>query len=110
MIKFLFDNFKDTPVIGDPIKGLYLGSLVKELVEKGKHSPAREELLNMSGDELEDNINTQATEMFDQNIGPVITQYNIPEQVATPVKEKAIEKLAAVLREKIQTKVDEKIG
>lgn len=42
MIKFLFNNLKNMPVVGDPIKAAYVGSLVKEVIQKGKQSPAKE--------------------------------------------------------------------
>jgi hypothetical protein len=53
MIKFLFDNFRNMPVVGNPIKVAYVGSLVKDVVKKGKESPARPELMTMGKDELE---------------------------------------------------------
>ena len=105
MIKFLFDNFKDFPVIGNFIKGLYVGSLVKELIEKGKHSPAKEELKGLTGDELESAMNDEANQMFDETITPVITQYNVPQPIVDPIKEKAIEELVKNMREKADKKI-----
>jgi hypothetical protein len=109
MIKFLFDNCKDFPVIGTPIKVAYIGYLVKNIIKEGKGSESTGELSNLTGDELEDAINNQATNQFDQFVMPEITKHGIPDFVVNPSKEKMIDKLAGAIREKIQKKAEEKI-
>lgn len=109
MIKFLFDNFKNMPVVGGPIKAAYVGSLVKEVIKNGKQSPAKEELLTMGKDDLEDALNQEANNMFDEHITPVITQEGIPAQLVQPIKEKSVDKFGGFLREKVdQAKKEQK--
>jgi hypothetical protein len=101
MIKFLFDNFRNMPVVGNPIKVAYVGSLVKDVVKKGKESPARPELMTMGKDELEAELKNQANDMFNATISPVIAEQGIPSQLVEPLKEKGIDKIVGALREKI---------
>jgi hypothetical protein len=112
MIKFLFDNCRDLPVVGGPVKGLYVGYLVKELIKKGKNSEAKSELKNLGKEELDNALKDQANQMWDENITPQISQYNIPDALVSPMKEKAIEELTGVLKEKVvkgAEKVEQKI-
>jgi hypothetical protein len=102
MIKFLFNTFGNVPGIGGPIKAAYVGSLVNDLVQKGKNSPAKAELKGLAGNELEAALNDQANSMYDEHITPIVSQNNIPNAVHQPIKEKAITKLVAVMREKAQ--------
>ena len=102
MIKFLFDNFSGMPVVGGPIKAAYVGSLVKDLVQQGKNSPAKPELMSLGKNELESALKDQASGMFDQHIGPVIAQHNIPTALTNPIKDKAINEIAAQMRAKIE--------
>lgn len=99
MIKFLFDNFRNMPGIGKPIKVAYIGHLVNEVVKKGKDSPAKEELINMGENDLQAEIKSQANSMFDEHIMPMITAEGIPAALVQPAKKKGIDKIAAVLRE-----------
>jgi len=107
MIKFLFDKFRDAPIVGTPIKLAYVGYLVKGIINDGKHSNSASELKTLSGDELETALNDQANGLWDDNITPQITQYSIPESLVAPVKEKAIAKIVAKLREQIGQKVEQ---
>lgn len=100
MIKFLFNNFSNVPGVGGAIKAAYVGSLVKDLVQQGKNSPAKDELKNLSGNELESALNNQANSMYDEHITPVVSQNNIPNAIHQPIKEKAIAQLVGVMREK----------
>ena len=109
MIEFLFNNCKDFPVIGTPIKVAYVGFLVKNVIKEGKTGASAKDLSNLTGDELEGAINDQATNQFDEFVMPEITKHGIPDFVVNPSKEKMIEKLAGALREKIQAKAEEKI-
>lgn len=110
MIKFLFDNCKDFPVIGGPIKAAYIGVLVKNVVKEGKRGKSAKELSNLTGEELEGAINEEANSIFDENITPEIKQYMIPDALIAPIKEKAIKEITAKLREKAQEKVEKKTG
>ncbi|CAN5368397.1 hypothetical protein BH09BAC5_BH09BAC5_16950 [soil metagenome] len=102
MINFLFNNFSGMPVIGGPIKAAYVGSLVKNLVQQGKNSPVKGELMNLGKNELESALKDQASSLFDQHVGPVISQHNIPSMVTNPLKEKAINELVTQMRTKIE--------
>ncbi|CAN5851788.1 hypothetical protein BH11BAC7_BH11BAC7_36210 [soil metagenome] len=104
MIKFLFNNFSGMPVIGGPIKAAYVGLLVKDLVQQGKNSPAKDELTGLGKNELESALKSQANDMFDQHIGPVISQHNIPSVLTNPIKDKAIDELVSQMRTKIEAK------
>lgn len=110
MIKFLFDNCKDFPVIGTPITIAYIGMLVKNVVKEGKRGKSAKELSNLTGDALEDAIKEEANSIFDENITPEITKYSIPESIVSPIKEKAIDEISAKLKEKAQEKAEKKIG
>jgi hypothetical protein len=102
MIKFLFNTFGNVPGIGGPLKAAYVGSLVNDMIKKGKDSPAKSELKGLAGNELESALNDQANAMYDEHITPVVSQNNIPNVIHQPIKEKAITKLVAVMREKAQ--------
>jgi hypothetical protein len=110
MIKFLFNTFGNVPGIGGPIKAAYVGSLVNELVQKGKDSPAKAELKGLAGNELESALNDQANSMYDEHIGPVVAQNNIPNVVHQPIKEKAITRLVEVMRAKVQQQANKNAG
>jgi hypothetical protein len=105
MIKFLFNTFGNVPGIGGPLKAAYVGSLVKDLVQQGKNSPANAELKNLGANELESALNNQANAMYDEHITPVVSQNNIPDMIHRPIKERAITELVAVMRTKINEKV-----
>ena len=90
------------PVVGGPIKAAYVGSLVKDLVQQGKNSPAKPELMNLGKNELESALNDQANSLFDQHVGPVISQHNIPHALTNPIKEKAINEIVTQMRAKIE--------
>jgi hypothetical protein len=102
MIKMLFNTFGNAPLVGDAIKAAYVGSLVKDLVQQGKNSPAKDELKNLGNQELDTQLNSQANAMYDQHITPVITQNNIPSAIHTRIKEKAISQLVTVMRDKVK--------
>jgi hypothetical protein len=101
MINFLFNNFSGMPVIGGPIKAAYVGSLVKNLIQQGKTSPVKDELKNMGKDELESALNDQANQLFDQHVGGVISQHNIPSIITNPIKERAISELVTQMRTQV---------
>lgn len=105
MIKVLFNTFGNTPVIGGPIKAAYIGSLVKDLVQQGKTSPANSELKNLGGNELESALNNQANALYDQHITPVVLENNIPGVIHDRIKTKAISELVTVMRAKVNEKV-----
>lgn len=109
MIVFLYKNFKNFPVIGNPIKGAYVGYLIKNLVKKTKVGEAKKELIELTGDELEGALNDTANELFDEAITPIITEEGIPVQIVKPLKEKAIDELTGVLRDKAVEKAEKKI-
>src|SRR5688572_19622442 len=102
MIKFLYNSFGNLPVVGDGLKAAYVGSLVKDLVQQGKNSPAKDELKHLGKAELETALNNQANSMYDQHITPVVSQNNIPAAIHNPIKEKAITQLVTVMREKVE--------
>ncbi len=110
MLKFLFDNFKDTPVVGTPIKTAYVGSLVKNALDEGVKGDSAQELRGMSEDDLEARLNEKATEIFDEYVAEKIKDTGVPDEVIEPAKEKCIEQLVIKLREKVDTKVDTKLG
>ncbi len=110
MIKFLFENFRDFPVVGTPITIAYVGSLVQDVVKEGKRSQSAKDLSTLTGDELEGALNDEANSIFDEQIMPQINSYNLPSAVVTPIKEKAVEKIVAALREKIGSKIENKAG
>ena len=105
MIKFLFNTFGNVPGIGAPIKAAYVGSLVKDLVQQGKNSPASSDLKNLGANELESALNTQANSMYDQHITPIVSQHNIPHVIHQQIKERAITELISVMRAKVSEKV-----
>ncbi len=90
------------PVVGGPIKAAYVGSLVKDLVQQGKNSPVKDELKNLGKNELESALKDQASGLFDQHIGPVIAQHNIPSILTNPIKDRAINELSSQMRIKIE--------
>lgn len=102
MIKFLFNNFSGMPVVGGPIKAAYVGSLVKDMIKQGKDSPVKEELKSLGKNELESALKNQASGMFDEHIGPVISQHNIPSALTNPIKDKAINEIVSQMRTKIE--------
>lgn len=106
MIKMLHSTFANVPVVGPALKAAYVGSLVKELVQKGKDSPAKGELLNMGGNELDAALNDQAHAMYDENITPIVKENNIPDGIHDPIKNKAINELVGVLRTQVQKHKD----
>jgi hypothetical protein len=110
MIKFLFNTFGNVPGIGAPLKAAYVGSLVKDLVQQGKDSPAKAELKGLAGNELESALNDQANSMYDQHITPVVQQNNIPDVIHNPIKEKAIGQLVTVLRDKVKAQANKQAG
>jgi len=101
MLKFLFENFKDAPVVGGMITAAYIGSLVNDLVSKSNEKQVKEEDKKKTGKELDDALGDQANEMFDEHIGPTIKEYNVPEEVVKPMREKAVEQIVANLRKKV---------
>ena len=102
MIKFLYSTFGSVPGLSGPLKAAYVGSLIKDLVQQGKDSPAKSELKNLGGNELESALNDQANAMYDQHITPVVQQNNIPDAIHQPMKEKAIAQLVSNMRSKVQ--------
>ncbi len=97
----LSSTFANVPVVGPALKAAYVGSLVKELVQKGKDSPAKSELLNLGGNELDSALNDQAHSMYDQAITPIVKENNIPDAIHTPIKNKAIDELVGALRAQV---------
>lgn len=106
MIKMLQSTFGNLPVVGPALKVAYVGSLVKELVQKGKDSPAKGELLSMGGNELDAALNNQAQTMYAENITPIVKENNIPDAIHNPIKDKAINELVGVLRTQVQKHKD----
>lgn len=106
MIKMLSSTFANVPVVGPALKAAYVGSLVKDLVQKGKDSPAKTELLNMGGNELDAALNDQAHKLYDENITPIVKENNIPDAIHNPIKNKAINELVGVLRTQVQKHKD----
>ena len=106
MNKFLYDYFKDFPLIGQPIKLAYAANLVKDVISKGKRSSSAKDLKELTGDELEDALNKEANNIFDEHIRPEIS--SIPEPFLGQIKEKAIENIVAKLREDIEKKTEKK--
>jgi len=102
MIKMLYNTFGNFPIVGDGLKAAYVGSLVKDLIQQGKNSPAKDELKNLGSAELDSALNNQANAMYDQHITPVVSQNNIPAAIHNPIKQKAISQLVSVMREKIK--------
>jgi hypothetical protein len=109
MIVFLYKNFKNFPLIGKPIKVAYVGYLVKNLVKKTEVNESKKELINLSGNELESALNDEAKNLFDEAITPIITEEGIPEPLIRPVKDKAINKLTSVLKNKAIKTAEQKI-
>lgn len=101
MIKVLHSALGGVPVVGPALKVAYIGSLVKTLIQKGKNSPAKGELLGLGGDELESALSDQAHAMYDEAITPVVQENNIPDGVHSPIKDKAIGELVTVLRAQV---------
>lgn len=106
MLKFLYDYGKDLPLVGTPIKMAYAASLVNNVIKNGKKSSSAKNLKEFTGDELEDALNEEANNVFDEHIAPEIS--GIPEPAFSKVKENAIEKIVAGLREKIEKKTEVK--
>ncbi len=109
MIPFLFKNFRKFPVIGDPIKAMYVGHLINEVATKGKDSPAVEKLKKLGGDELEKEIKSESGKMFDEHVKPEIAEFGIPNFIIDKAKKDAIKKFSAMLRKEIEKAVDEAI-
>jgi hypothetical protein len=105
MIKFLFNTFGNVPGIGAPLKAAYVGSLVKDLIQQGKDSPAKAELKGLGANELDSALNTQANALYDQHITPIVNQNNIPNVIHQPIKERAISELVSVMRTKLNEKI-----
>ena len=101
MLKFLFNNFKNVPGVGGAITAAYLGSLINDLVNKSKDKEVNPEDKEKTGKELDDALGDQANDLFDDEIGPIIREHNVPEQVVKPLREKAIEEIVANLRKKV---------
>ena len=106
MLKFLYDYGKDLPLVGTPIKMAYATSLINGVIKNGKRSSSAKDLKELTGDELEDALNEEANNIFDENIKPEIS--SIPEPLFSRIQEKAIEKIVASLREKIEKKTEAK--
>ena len=102
MIKMLYNTFGNFPVVGGALKAAYVGSLVKDLVQQGKNSPAKDELKNLGSAELDTALNNQANAMYDEHITPIVSQNNIPSAIHNPIKEKAISQLVTVMRDKVK--------
>ena len=102
MIKFLYSTFGNVPGLSGPLKVAYAGALINDLVKQGKDSPAKSELKNLGSQELDNELNNQATALYDQHITPEVSKMNIPSAVHNPMKEKAIAKLVVVLRDNMK--------
>ena len=102
MIKFLYSTFGSIPGLSGPLKVAYVGALVKDLVKQGKDSPAKAELKNLGGKELDNELNNQATNLYDQHITPEVSKMNIPNAIHQPIKAKAITQLVTVLRDNVK--------
>ena len=101
MLKFLFTTFKDVPGIGGAVTAAYIGSLINDLVSKSKDEEPKPGDKEKTGKELDDALGDQANDLFDDNISPTIKEYNVPEEVVKPLREKAIEQIVANLRKKV---------
>jgi len=102
MIKFLYSTFGSIPGLSGPLKVAYVGALVKDLVQQGKNSPAKAELKNLGNQELDNELNNQATNLYDQHITPEVAKMNLPNAIHQPIKEKAITQLVTVLRDNVK--------
>ena len=108
MIRFLYNNFRNMPGVGDAIKVAYIGSKVKDVLKDGKKSGSVGDLGSMAGSELEAELRKQASGMFDEFIMPEITSAGIPDQLVRPTKEKLINKMVRELRKQAESKIKEK--
>jgi hypothetical protein len=109
MKKQTFERFKDFPLIGDAVKVAYFGGLVKNIVKDRQDKEAKSEMVNLTGDELENAIRNEANVLFDENITPEITAYQIPGPIVSRIKARAISKLTNVLKQKAIEAAQKKI-
>lgn len=109
MIKFMYQNFRNMPGIGNPIKIAYISWLVKDVIKKGIKTNSGSELGKATGNELEDQLDDQANDLFNEHIMPEIRANNIPEVLVVPAKRKAIEAFVTELRKQTESKIKENV-
>ncbi|HVD99919.1 MAG TPA: hypothetical protein VNB90_17040 [Cytophagaceae bacterium] len=105
MIETLYNMLGNAPVVGQPITLAYLGSRVKKSVTTTKDKKLDPKTAEMAGDQLDSYLQDQANDIFDSEVQPYISKTNLPQEIVTPLKEKAIEELTSVLKEKAVTKM-----
>ena len=101
----LFGTCRNLPLVGPAITAAYVGSLVKDLVKQGKDSPAKPELINLGVNELEGALNDAANALYDESVGKIVSENNVPDMIHNPIKARAIGELIGVMRSKIQQKI-----
>ena len=78
MIETLNNLFGNLPVVGEPIKMAYLGSRVKEAVQKTKDSKLDADTANLAGNKLDEQLRNKADEIYDQNIAEHVAKAGLP--------------------------------
>ncbi len=105
MIETLYNMLGSAPVVGQPITLAYLASRVKKAVSSTKDKKLDTKTAEMAGEQLDSYLQDQANSIYDEQIQPLVSKANLPNEVVNPMKEKAIEELVGVLKEKAQKKV-----
>jgi len=101
MNETLYKLGKGLPVVGPLVQAAYIGARVKVLLQKAKDSKDNEALREKSGEELDEALADIANDMYEEDITPLVVQEGIPAEVEKPIREKAVEELIAVLRQKV---------
>lgn len=108
MIETLYNLFGGMPVVGEPITIAYIGSRIKKAVATTKDKKLDPKTAEMTGDQLDSYLQDQANGIYDSEIQPLVAKASLPDAVVTPLKEKAIEELCGVMKEKAMAKVTTK--
>ncbi|MCS6822759.1 MAG: hypothetical protein NZ529_00580 [Cytophagaceae bacterium] len=108
MIETLYNVLGNAPMVGQPITTAYISNRIKKAVQAAKDKKLDTETAQLVGDQLDSALQDKANDIFDSEIGPIISKHNIPDHVIKPLKEKAIEQLVGVLKEKIVNKITTK--
>jgi hypothetical protein len=108
MIETLYNMLGNAPVVGQPITMAYIGNRIKKAVRTTKDKKLDPKTAELVGDQLDSALQDQANEIFDSEIGPIISKHALPEQVVTLLKEKAIEQLVGVLKDKVVDRITTK--
>jgi hypothetical protein len=105
MIETLYNLLGSAPIVGQPITLAYLASRVKNAVTSTKDKKLDPKTAEMAGEQLDSYLQDQANGIYDEHVQPHVGKANLPAELTNPIKEKAIEELVAVLKEKAQKKV-----